>query len=477
MKRYEALAADLAGSIRTGVFAPGARLPSVRQLSRDRGISPATVFAAFARLEADGLVASRPRSGWYVASALPRSAPVPEQRAQPDGEARPVAISERVFEILESTMRRDVVPLGSAFPAPTLFPLPRLGRFTAKAATALDPWSTAESLTPGSLALRRQIARRYLLDGVAIDPDAIVVTAGALEALNACLAATCRPGDTVIVESPCWYACLQALERHGLRAVEVASDPRDGLDLDAFAAAIVRHRPAAAWVMTNFQNPLGCSLSPARKEALAALAAEHRLPVIEDDVYAELFFDGRRPVSTKAYDADGWILHCGSFAKSLAPGYRVGWVAPGRFRDAVARQKLLASLATSVPAQLGIAGCLERGGVERHLRALRATLHGWRDRAADAVRRRFPAGTRVSRPDGGYFLWIELPPDVDALALQRRALAAGISIAPGPMFSASRGFAHHLRLNFGHAPDAALVDAIAWLGRAAAARPAAKGKG
>lgn len=476
MKRYEALAADLAASIRTGVFAPGARLPSVRQLARDRGVSPATVFAAFARLEADGVAVSRPRSGWYVVPRPPPAAPLPARRDVPDGEARPVEISERVFEILASTMSREVAPLGSAFPSPTLFPLPRLGRFTARAVVSLDPWSTVESLTPGSLVLRRQIARRYLRDGVAVDPDAIIVTAGALEALNACLAATCRPGDAVIVESPCFYACLQALERHGLRAVEVASDPRDGLDLDAFAAAIARHRPAAAWVMTNFQNPLGGSLPPARKAALAALAAAHRLPVIEDDVYAELFFDGRRPVPLKAYDADGWVLHCGSFSKSLAPGWRVGWVAPGRFRDAVARQKLLASLATSVPAQLGIAGYLERGGVERHLRTLRATLQDWRDRSVEAVRRQFPAGTRVSHPGGGYFLWVELPEDVDALALQRRALAAGISVAPGPMFSASRAFGHHLRLNFGHPRDPSRPDAIAWLGRAVAGAVARGGR-
>ena len=469
MKRYEALAAEVAGSIRAGVFAPGARLPSVRQLSRDRGVSPSTVFEAYSRLEADGLARSRPRSGWYVADAPSRLPPTPARAPAPDGEARPVAVSERVFQILASTMSRDVVPLGSAFPSPTLFPLPRLGRLTAKAAIALDPWSTTEELTPGSLALRRQIARRYLVDGVAMDPDAIVVTAGALEGLNLCLAATCRPGDAVIVESPCFYACLQALERHGLRAVEVASDPRDGIDLEALETAVHRHRPAAAWVMTNFQNPLGASLSPARKQALVALATRLRLPLIEDDVYAELF-DGRtRPVPTKAFDAGGWVLHCGSFAKSLAPGYRVGWVAPGRFRDAVARQKLLASLATSVPVQLGIAALLERGGYEKHLRTLRATFADWRERCTAHVQRHFPDGTRIARPGGGYFLWVELPAGVDALALQREAMAAGISLAPGPMFSAARGFAHHLRLNCGHPPGPALLEAIARVGRMACA--------
>ena len=220
--------------------------------------------------------------------------------------------------------------------------------------------------------------------------------------------------------------------------------------------------------MTNFQNPLGSTMDAAKKRALVALAARHRLPLIEDDAYAELFDDGARPVPCKRFDDDGWVLHCGSFAKSLAPGYRVGWVAPGRFRDAVARQKLLASLATSVPVQLGIAAFLERGGYEKHLRTLRSTLADWRQWHAAAIRRHFPAGTRVSRPRGGYFLWLELPPQVDALRLQRRALAAGISSAPGPMFSATRAFGHHLRINAGHPPSAATMAAIERLGRMAA---------
>lgn len=448
IKRYEALAADIAASIRKGLLKPGDRLPSVRQASRDRQLSPATVFEAYYLLEARGLVKARPRSGYYVAQALPTLPPEPERMSAPDGEARPVAISELVFGILQSTMSRDVVPLGSAFPSPQLFPLAKLGRAVASAATHLDPWSTAEDLTPGSLALRRQIALRYLVDGVRMDPDELVVTNGAMEALNLCLSAVCQPGDTVIVESPCFYGCLQILERHGLHALEVATDPRDGIDLAAMEAAIVRHRPKAAWVMTNFQNPLGSTMDAAKKRALVELVTRHRLPLIEDDVYAELYFDAR-PAATKAFDEQGWVMHCSSFSKSLAPGYRIGWVAPGRFRQQVQRQKLVASLATSVPVQLGIARYLERGSYERHLRELRATLRDKRDRHLEAIRRRFPAQTRVSRPTGGYFLWLQLPEGEDALALHRRAMKAGVSIAPGPMFSPVGGFRGHVRLNFG----------------------------
>lgn len=464
MKRYEALAADIAASIGSGLLKPGDKLPSVRRASATRRVSPATVFEAYYLLEARGLVEARARSGYYVSAQATAHPPAPEQASTPDGRARPVEISAMVFDILRSAMSRDVVPLGSAFPSPLLFPLEKLGRVLASAATRMDPWSTVDELTPGSLQLRRQVALRYLLDGVQLAPDEIIVTNGAMEALNLCLSATCAPGDAVVVESPCFYACLQALEQLGLRAIEVATDPRHGIDLDALDAAIVQHRPQACWVMTNFQNPLGSAMDAGRKRALVELVTRHRVPLIEDDVYAELHFDAQRRTPTKAFDAEGWVLHVGSFSKSLAPGWRVGWVAPGRFANRVAQHKLTVSLATSIPVQLALARYLERGSFDRHLRTLRATLKAQRDEYTGAIAECFPAGTRVSRPDGGYFLWVELPGDVDALALHRRAMARGISLAPGPMFCASGGFRNFVRINAGHPLDARALAAIEQVG-------------
>jgi DNA-binding transcriptional MocR family regulator len=349
-----------------------------------------------------------------------------------------------------------------------LYPLKRLGRALAASATHLDPWSTVETLTPGSLELRRQIALRYLLDGASVSADELIVTNGALEALNLSLAAVCKPGDAVAVESPCFYACLQALERLGLRAVEVATDPRTGMDLDALEHCIARHQPAACWVMTNFQNPLGSAMPGDKKRALVELAHRHRMPLIEDDVYSELYFGEHRPVSTKAFDREGWVLHCSSFSKSLAPGYRIGWVAAGRFTRQVAQQKLASSLGTAVPVQLALANYLARGSYERHLRALRARLRSKRDRYIERIVDAFPAGTRVSRPGGGYFLWVELPSGCDAMALARQAMAEGISVAPGPMFTPSGGFTNFVRLNTGHTMTARVRAAIERLGALAA---------
>ncbi|GAB1594638.1 aminotransferase-like domain-containing protein [Lysobacter claricitrinus] len=467
MKRYEALAADIAASIHNGLLKSGARLTSVREMSATRHVSPATVFEAYYLLEAQGLIQSRPRSGYYVVDKPKRLPAQPETASTPDSEARPVEISAMVFDILRSAMTRDVVPLGSAFPSPLLFPLEKLGRVLANSATHMDPWSTVDDLTPGSLELRRQIALRYMLDGVRVGPDEIVVTNGAMEALNLCLSAVCNPGDAVIVESPCFYVCLQALERLGLHAIEVATDPREGIDLAALELAFERHQPKACWVMTNFQNPLGSAMSDDKKRALVELVTRYQVPLIEDDVYNELYFGSRRPAVTKAFDTDGWVLHCSSFSKTLAPGYRVGWVTPGRFGARIAQHKLTLSLATSIPVQLALARYLERGSYERHLRQLRATLEAQRDEYTEAIAQAFPAGTRVSRPCGGYFLWVELPEATDALDLRQAAMAFGVSLAPGPMFSASGGFKNFVRVNFGHPLNKRALEGIRQVGRLA----------
>ncbi len=465
MKRYQALADDVEASIRTGVLKPGDKLPSVRHITASRGLSPSTVFQAYYQLEARGLVRARERSGYYVLGGARRIPPELESPSNPADASIPVDVSELVFEILEASMTRDVVPFGSAFPSPLLFPITSLGRFMASSAQSLDPWSTVDDLSPGNAELRRQIALRYLAEGMQVRTDEIVITNGALEALNLCLSAVTRPGDAVVVEAPTFYAALQALERNGLKAIEVPTHPREGIDLDALEHAIVRHKPKACWLMTNFQNPLGSLMPLQKKQALVDLLARHELPLIEDDVYAELYFGAQRPAPAKAFDRNGLVLHCSSFSKCLTPGYRIGWAAPGRFAKTVAREKLMTTLATSAPVQIGLANYLERGGFDKHLRKLRRALAEQQGLFAQAIGHYFPSGTRATRPAGGYFMWVELPEGVDTLRVHRHALSLGISVAPGPIFSASRSFENCLRLNYGHARDERSEQALQTLGR------------
>ena len=466
LHRYEQLAEELAEGMRSGVLRAGERLPSVRETCQRRGVSPSTVFQAYALLESRGLVETRPRSGFYV-RAQTRAARAMPLTAPPQAEARPVAVSELAFALLGSTRDAEVVPLGSAFPAPHLFPFDSLARCGARAMRRVKPLQITSALTAGDEGLRQALLRRYTLQGIALADDELVITNGAMEALNLCLQAVTRPGDVVVVESPTFYAALQALERLNLRAVEVATDPQHGVDLAALEELLQRQPVAACWFMPNFQNPLGALMPTERKQALVELLARHQVALIEDDVYGELHTGVQRPLPAKAFDRQGLVLHCSSFSKCLAPGYRVGWAAAGRHGAAVQRLKMMSSLATSLPPQRALAEYLAQGGYDRHLRHLRAALADQHEHALALIDQSFPAGTRVTRPEGGYFLWLELPAQVDALRLHELARLQGISCAPGVLFSADRRFKHHLRLNIGHPGDARFDGALRTLGHLA----------
>jgi DNA-binding transcriptional MocR family regulator len=324
---------------------------------------------------------------------------------------------------------------------------------------SLTPLSTVEDL-PGSDHLRQQIRRRYVGTGFAVAPEEIIVTNGALEALNLCLMAVTRPGDVVAVESPGFYAALQAIERLDLRAVEIPVDPVSGLDLDALQSALKQHPIRACWFMPNFQNPTGTSLSIEKKRALVEMLREKQIPLIEDDVYQELHFSRDRPLPAKAFDSEGLVMHCSSFSKTLAPGYRIGWATAGRFADKVRRLKLMTTLSACIPAQAGIADYLEHGGYDKHLRSLRLSLQIQLEQMEIALRKWLPSSVKWVRPDGGYILWLQLPQSVKAMELHALASARGISIAPGPMFSARHAFQNCVRLNFGHPWDARFESAI-----------------
>lgn len=463
MTLYAQLADDVAQMIGSGALRAGERLPSVRSLRQRRALSQATVLQAYALLESRGLIESRPRSGYYVARQPPAALP---ETARSNGAAAGlvVDVSDLVFEILGATRERRLLPFGSAFPSPLVFPLDRLARSLARSSRRLDPWATVADLPPGSLALRRAIAKRYLALGAEVPPDGILVTNGAMEALNLCLQTVAPAGSVVAIESPTFYGALQAIERLGLRAVEVRTDPVTGIDPDALRAVLDANPVRACWFMSSFQNPLGCSVPDMNPPAIVRLLAERGVALIEDDVYAELYFGQRAPPPYKCFDEAGLVLHCSGFSKCLAPGYRVGWVAAGRFAGAIERAKLTSSLATSIPAQEALADFLEQGGYESHLRRLRKLLAAQQAQMLDAIQIHFPQGTRASRAAGGYFSWVELPAAVDALDLHRRAAAEGIGISPGPMFSAQRAYRNCVRLNYGHPWTAELLDGFQRLG-------------
>lgn len=461
VKRYEILARDIADAILQGAIQPGERLPSVRLTCTSRNLSPATVFQAYYRLEAQGLVEARERSGYFVMPHARNTYRDTGNAMDADLGTTP-GTEDLLCEVMNAAARCDIVPFGSSAPGPSLYPLAQIAHLLAETVTRMAPNPSVEDLAPGHPPLQRQLALRYLIDGIHVAPDQIVITNGGLDAMNLCLRTVANPGDAVLIDTPCFYAAAQSIVRQGMRPVPIPADPVSGMNLAALERALVREKPSACWTMTTFQHPLGTLMPVEKKRQLVELLTRHRVPLIEDDVYAELYFGSQRPLPAKAFDTEGIVMHCSSFSKSLAPGYRIGWTAAGRFAAAVARQKAVNNASTSVPAQAALATYLEKGGYDKHLRQLRKRLSEQRASILDALERHFPAGTRTTRPAGGFLLWVELPVPLDPFALHREALAAGVSVAPGALFGP--GLNHCLRLNYGHPWDGRAEAGLARLG-------------
>jgi DNA-binding transcriptional MocR family regulator len=468
--KYERVADRLSRLIACGTLRPGERMPSVRRLARQETVSVSTVLEAYTVLEDRGLVETRPQSGHYVRQRRLELLEEPRPPRPAAGTTR-VSLPALVGEVYGAVRDPDVVPLGAATPSMDLLPHEKLTAMLREAARAHPSRVFGYDAPPGSIALRRQIARRALEWGGALGPDDLVTTVGCMEALHLSLRAVTRAGDTVAVESPTYYGLLQLIESLELRAVEVPVDARTGMDLVALEELVERHRIKAVLAIPSFSNPMGSLMPEDAREKLVGMLGRREIPLIEDDIYGELSLDEHapRPRPCQVFDKRGLVMLCGSFSKTLAPGFRVGWVAPGRFRDQIERLKFAHTVATPSLQQLAIASFLEGGGYDRHLRRMRRTLAGQVSRVREAVATHFPPGTRVSRPQGGFVLWVELPRGQSALELHARALERGISIAPGPIFSARGRFPSCIRLNCGHPYDELIDRSIRTLGRLAAA--------
>ncbi|TDG07246.1 PLP-dependent aminotransferase family protein [Paraburkholderia guartelaensis] len=487
MTRYEQLADDIEAAVRRGVFGPGERILSVRRASQQHGVSIKTVLRAYALLESRSVIESRPQSGYFVRArvgapqgrgtagilgAQGKDAVSPGKPRRASAPRQPVPANVDVSRLVLSTLRsigaQDAVPLGSPYPDPALFPWRRINQYANAIARRHASWNLIDDLPPGNPELIRQIARRYAENGVSVDPEEIVITVGATEAINLSLQAVAKPGDTVAVESPTYYAMLHAIERLGMRAIEVSTQADTGIDLDALERVLARQKVAACMVMPNFQNPLGFRMPDTHKARLVALAEAHDLPLIENDVYQELYFGQTRPSTLKQFDTRGLVLHCASFSKSLSASYRIGWALPGRYRAQVEKLKFLNTLTTPSVPQVALADYLRHDGYDRHLRRVRRFYRQQARLMRAMVERFFPAGTRTSEPQGGYVLWVELPPRVDSMRLYQAALAQGITIGPGYMFSMRNEYHHYIRLNYSYPWNAQTEAALKTLGEMAA---------
>ncbi len=462
---YLALANSLEIQVQANVFRPGDRLPSVRSLCGDHRLSMETVLHTLRVLEDRGIVEARPRSGFYIKFRNQSPEPLPQVLQL---ESSPVEISKLRYQARSIGHSKGVVPLGLAAPSPEILPTAKLGRMISVLARSASAEMVAYGDPAGHHKLRQQLARRSSDWGCLMKPEDFIVTNGTAEAISLALRTVCPPNSAVLVESPTYYGSLEMIESLGLRVVELPTDPRTGVSSDDIEHAVQSiPRIGACLLVTNYSNPLGCTMSVEKKKSLVSTLAKYQVPLIEDDIYGDLCPPGGwRPVAAKAFDTEGLVLLCSSISKTLAPGLRVGWIAPGRFRDQILQLKTNQTLACPTINQLAIAEFLEHGSYDAHLRKIRTFFADQLQRFSDAVSRYFPPAIRVSRPQGAFVLWIEFDSKLDTTELAARAMNEHrIAIAPGCIFSANgKSFRNCIRISCGYPWSARIEHAIRTLG-------------
>ena len=452
-------------NIDSGTLRPGDRLPSLRKMSDRIGVSIPTVRQAYVELERQRRVESRPQSGFYVRGISANPLVRPSPRFGPSTRPVPITGQSLMERVYDGIYQPDVVPLGIANPCWAKPAAKALHRAMKRVMSRAEDRSLSYAPTHGEQSLRRQIAFRYLdTVGSKVDPESICITNGGQEALLIALRTVADKGDVIAVESPTYHGLLELIDSLGMLAIEVETCPEDGVMLDSLRKTLETHPVKACMFSTTLSNPLGVSMSESHRQRLVRVIEEFDVTLIEDDVYGELMFDGSRPKPAGYYARSGRVITCGSFSKTAAPGYRIGWLVAGPYMSQAKQLKRSFSCSSGLLQQLTLSEFIASGDYDRYLKQLRSTLQCNAERMSALIANHFPSETRTSKPVGGSVLWLELPENVDAEKLFDDAIAAGISTAPGHIFSPCDRYQNFVRLSFGHPWSERLEESVRWLG-------------
>ncbi|HEX9512182.1 MAG TPA: PLP-dependent aminotransferase family protein [Puia sp.] len=443
---YVEISNNIAKLIRNEVLKTGDRLPSVRMLCQEHGISMNTAKRVFLELEAQSLIESKPQSGYFVSRLPYQRLPLPEV-SKPSQVSNSKEPEELIRKVYANMGKNDLTLFSIGVPSDELLPLAKLNKEMMHATRELRDSGTGYEQLQGNEKLRRMIAARSLSWGGSLHENDLVTTAGGMNALSFCLMALGKPGDTIAMESPCYPGILQLAGSLRLKVLELPTHPTTGIEMQALKKIIPKIN--LCLLVPNFNTPLGSCMPDEHKKEVVELCAKHRIPLIEDDIYGDLYFGTQRPKCCKSFDKDGTVLWCSSVSKTLAPGYRVGWVAPGRYKEQILKLKLVHAISSCTITQEAVANFLKSGRYENHLRKLRQTLQSNYQHYIHAIAEYFPEGTKTSRPQGGLALWVEFNKKVNTTELFDRAIKQKISIAPGRMFTLQNQFENCMRLSIG----------------------------
>lgn len=443
---YTEIANGIASQIRSGVLNSGDKLPSVRMLCQDHKISMNTAKRVFLELESQSLIESKPQSGYFVSNLLAIKLPLPEI-SRPSLIANNNEPDELISKVYENIGKKDLTMFSIGIPSGDLLPQAKLKKEIINAARELKEGGTEFEELQGNLKLRRMIAVRSLNWGGNLNENDLVTTNGGMNALSFCLMALGKPGDTIAIESPCYPGILQLANGLGLKVLELPTHPTTGIEIEALKKAIPKIN--LCLLIPNYNAPLGSLMSDENKKEVVKLLSENDIPLIEDDVYGDLYFGPHRPKCCKSFDKEGNVLYCSSISKTLAPGYRVGWIAPGKYKDKILKMKLLHATSSITIVNEAVANFLKSGKYEKHLHQLRRTLQNNYQNYVQTIAEHFPEGTKTSRPQGGLSLWVEFDQKIKTNELYDLAIKQNISIAPGRMFTLQDQFENCMRLCIG----------------------------
>ncbi|PSL23019.1 aminotransferase-like domain-containing protein [Chitinophaga ginsengisoli] len=443
---YIEISNNIARLIRDKVLHAGDRLPSVRMLCQEHGISMNTAKRVFLELASQSLIESKPQSGYYVSQLPYQRLPIPaiSNPSPVSSNSEPDELIRRVYS---TRGKKGLTFFSIGVPSKELLPLAKLNKEILHAIRQLPASGTEYEQLQGNEELRRMIAARAISWGGHLRESDLITTAGGMNALSFCMMALGKRGDTIAMESPCYPGSLQLARSLGLKVLELPTHPITGVEIDALKKVV--HKINLCLLVPNFNTPLGSCMPEENKKEIVALLAKHHIPLIEDDIYGDLYFGAQRPKCCKTFDQEGNVLLCSSFSKTLAPGYRVGWVAPGKYQEQVLKLKHAHAISSSTITQEAIANFLKNGRYDNHLRKMRLTLQQNYTHYINAITEYFPEDTKISRPQGGLALWVEFNKKVNTAELFEEAMKHKISIAPGRMFTLQDQFKNCMRLSLG----------------------------
>lgn len=444
MYKSEQLAQHLRQLIENGTLKAHEKLPSLREQVQLSGFSLITVMNAYQELESRGLIYAREKSGYYVAQGLVE---IEAEQTQIVSLNTPVEINSLVFKYLKSIQDEKIVPLGSAFPAQDIVFSKKLTQIMGQISRNPKSYDAIDNLPPGNLALRKLIAQRYCMQGIATDPEDIVITSGCMDALNLSLQAIASPGDYIVLQQNIFYGALQAAERLGLKVVTLPEHPQDGFDLTAFEHILKTYPVKICWLMLNSHNPVGFTVSDEIKQKIAVLLHQYHVHLIEDDVYEEMHYASKKPVSMKYFDQNNMVLHCSSFSKTLGAAFRVGWVHAGKYSQAIQHLQLMSTISVNTLLQNALVEFISNYHYEKHLRVLRKSLQQHKLQFYRYLESRLPTGCKLQYHPSGYFLWLKLPENVESMAVYEALIQQQIGVAPGRLFNVSEAKTQYIRLN------------------------------